>query len=111
MSYLDKAALFAGSKPEETDLDLPGVGTIRIRGLRRVDTFAVREAGDDVAVMNRRVLALGLVEPTMSEADAAQWMQVASSDIVGRVVEAIFGLSGMGKDAQKSGVPAAGSES
>jgi hypothetical protein len=111
MSYVDMAGLLSGSTPAEKDVELAGVGTIRIRGLRRVDTFAVRAAGDDVAAMNRTVLAFGMVQPAMTEDQAEQWMRVASSDIVGRVVEAIFDLSGMGKDAQKSGVPAAGSES
>lgn len=113
---MDKEILF---KPlvEEAEVDIPGRGTVRVRGLTRVEVLSVRKATDDehldgprILTLERKMLALALVDPKLSEAEVGRWQSVAAAGELDPVSTKVQELSGLLEGAPKSGVPAVGSE-
>jgi hypothetical protein len=102
-------------KPRVTEgtVEIAGVGEVRVRGLSRGEVFAARKTTNekDVGALERRYLSLGMVEPRMTEADVLQWQQGSPAGEIEPVVDKVMELSGLGKGAEKSGVPGAGDES
>ena len=68
---MDKELLFKARLPE-ADVDIPGVGTVRVRGLSRVEAMLVQKV-DDPETRERRILAYGMVDPPLSEGEAGRW--------------------------------------
>lgn len=101
---MDKGALFTRRLAEE-DIELPGVGTIRVRALSRAEALAVTDKKMPVAEMEQRLLAMAMVDPVMSEADVRQWQDAAGAGELEPVTEVIQRLSGLRKEAAKSGLP------
>jgi hypothetical protein len=100
---MDKAALLAKRLPEE-DLELPGVGVVRLRGLSRAQALAANDLTSEQREL--RWLHLGFVDPAMTEEDVQQWRDAATYAEIELVAEKIAELSGMAetsvKDATKS---------
>jgi hypothetical protein len=106
----------ASGMPED-DVPVPGIGTVRVRGLSRVEVMVQRKATDAEAldgpralVIERKMLALGMVDPPMTEAQVGAWQKVGGAGEIEPVLARVQELSGMGDDAPKSGVPGAGGE-
>lgn len=104
---MDKELLFKPRLPED-DVPLPGVGTVRVRGLSRAEVLTARE--ESTSGFEVRMLALGMVDPQLTEAEAARWQKAAPAGELKPVTEAILALSGMGQGADKSGLPGDGDE-
>jgi hypothetical protein len=113
---MDKEALF---KPRlaEAEVDLPGVGTVRVRGLSRDEVIGIRKAADNdpdtidgkrVLVIERKMIALAMVDPELTEAEVGRWQIAAPAGELDPVTDKIQELSGMKQGASKSGVPADG---
>jgi hypothetical protein len=102
VSNVDKDLLFKPRLPEE-DVELPGVGTIRVRGLSRIEGIHV-QAASGVEATERRALALGMVEPTMTEEEVGRWQRAAPVGELQPVAEAITRLSGMDEGSPKAAV-------
>lgn len=105
---MDKQLLLKSRLPE-ADVDVPGVGTVRVRGLSRSEVMAAQNIPDPAA-RERRMLALGMVDPQLTEAEAGQWQQASPAGELEPVTTRIGQLSGVVDDAAKSGLPDAGSE-
>lgn len=107
---MDKEALFAlradtASGQPEDDVEVPGVGTVRVRALSRAEGMLVQQAnGTDVT--ERKILAMGMVNPKLSEVDAGRWQKAATAGEMEPVTQRITELSGLGEGAPKSDVPA-----
>lgn len=97
---MDIEHLFKPRLPEE-ELDLPGVGVIRIRGLNRDEVLAVGKL-TDVGERDRHLIAIGMVDPRLSVQQVRQWGAAATGGELERVSRAIAGLSGMLEDSAKS---------
>lgn len=97
---VDKAALFKGRITEE-ELDVPGVGTIRIRALTRTEALEIRGVDLPVAELERKLLAWALVEPRLTEDEARQWQDASAAGELEPVTKAIARLSGMEQSAPK----------
>ncbi len=101
---MEKTALFA-PRLMEADLVLVDVGTVRVRGLSRFEAVHV-QAAKEGAGRERRILALGMVEPRITEEDAGEWMKAATAGEIEKVTNRITELSGLAsesaKDAYKS---------
>lgn len=84
----------------EREVNLDGVGSIRVRGLSRQETIAISEAtiADD---MENRVLAYGMLDPAMTTEQVDEWRCHASSSIIRPALDAILELSGLGPDQQR----------
>lgn len=97
---MDKELLFKPRLAEE-DLDLPGVGTIRLRALTRDEVLAAREEHTDEdgevdrAALDNAILARSMVDPELTEDEVAQWAAAAPAGEVAHVVEAVMRVSAM----------------
>lgn len=98
---VDKSALFAPRLPE-ADVEIPGVGTVRVRALTRAEVMRARRIGqDDPAVLEQQMLSAGMVDPVMSATDVQRWQEAAPADELSPVTDAILGLSGLADKAAK----------
>jgi len=84
----------------EADVDVPGIGTVRVRALNRIEAMHVQSAKGNEAI-ERRMLALGMVEPAMTEAEVGQWQKASPAGELEAVTEKITELSALGGDADK----------
>lgn len=99
---MDKELLFKPRLAEE-DVNIPGVGTVRVRALSRAEVLMVRKATDlagDVdgpraLVLERKMLAAAMVEPALTESEVGRWQQASAAGELEPVTEAIQRLSGM----------------
>lgn len=100
---IDKAALLARKSQAETrEVELPsGAGSVLVRGLTRKEALGVQGVEMDEADAERRLLAVALVEPVMTEEEVGQWQEVASAGELVPVVDAVLQLSGMTAEAPK----------
>lgn len=100
-----KARLLKPRVPEG-EVEVEGIGTVRVRGLSRGEVFIVQKTtGDDTAAMERRIVSLGMVDPEMTEDDVRQWQQSSPAGELDAVADKINELSGLSQGADKSGVP------
>lgn len=97
---MDKSKLINQTLPE-ADVEIPGVGTVRVRGLTRYEMQMIwkLEAGDEVK--ERKNLALAMVDPPMSEAEVEAWQKSSPAGQINRVAMEVNRLSGIGRDAEK----------
>lgn len=109
---MDKELLFKSRLPE-ADVDIPGVMTVRVRGLNRAEAMMVQEANGTEAT-ERKILALGMVDPQLTEAEVGRWMKASIAGEIEPVSRKIAELSGMldgaDKQAYKDFEESAGSE-
>lgn len=96
---MDKELLF---KPRlaEADVELPGVGTLRVRALNRVEAVRV-EGTKGTEARERLILSLGLVDPELTEAEVGRWQKAAPAGELQPVALRIAQLSGLLEDAPK----------
>ncbi len=110
---MDKETLFRPRLPED-DVELPGVGTVRVRGLNRDEVLSVRKATDDAnrldgpraLVLERKMLAAAMIDPTLTEAEVGKWQKAAPAGelepVTLRVQELSAMVGGAAKEAYKS---------
>jgi hypothetical protein len=99
---VDKAQLLA-PRIQQATVDIPGVGAVTVRGLSRQELLdAGNLAEQGVAVMERAMLAAGMVDPALTVDEVAQWQQVSPANEIQPVVQRINELSGIGEDAVKA---------
>lgn len=96
---MDKSLLFApragtDSGYPEDDVDVAGMGTVRVRGLSRFEVLHVQNT-DDSAKRERQILALALLDPTMTEAEVGRWQKASDASEMEPVSEKVAELSGM----------------
>lgn len=104
MTTVDKAALLAkrfGVEPVE----VPGVGTVKIRPLSRAEAYELRNREMPEKDMEVRLLALALVEPKLTEDDVRAWQEASPAGEMDSVVKAVLRHSGMEKSAAKATFP------
>ncbi len=108
---MDKEALFRPRLPE-ADIELPGVGTIRVRGMTRLETLLSTKLNDQsIARVEQFMLAAAMVDPVLTEREVELWQKASPSGEMKPVIEVINRLSGIGQGADKSGLPGDGPES
>lgn len=97
-----KARLLAPRLTEDT-VDIPGVGTVRVRCLTRFEAALVGKIDTgDVAALERKILSMGVVDPPMTEAEIGLWQAGAPAGELDPVVQRIAELSGMTDHAAKA---------
>lgn len=97
---MNKAALLSGATPTEP-VELPGIGTITVRGMTRGE-LATAGKGNDPDLTERRVLAMCLVDPQLTEEEAGQWQNTAPAGLILDVVAVINRLSGLAGRAERA---------
>lgn len=99
--------LTSGISLPEKDHQLADGTMVRIRGLSRAEVLRIQTIGKDKAIeLERHTVAAGLVIPRLTPEQVSAWQDAdrAGGDI-GRLMEEIRDLSGLGPGAAKSGVP------
>lgn len=107
---ISREELLGQAGPPEDDVDIPGVGTIRVRGLTRTEVLSVRKAADNagtvdgprVLVLERKLLSAGMVDPKLSEDDVRTWQNVCPAGQLEPVTEKIQELSGLLEGSEKA---------
>lgn len=123
---MDKEALFAprattASGMPEDEVEVPGIGTVRVRGLRRDEALLMRDVRG-LEATEKRLLAFGMVDPAFfdgqpadlpfmtrlksAEEDAARWQRAAVAGELEPVANRIAALSGMLSESAKEAVKA-----
>lgn len=94
---------------QEDDVEIPGVGTVRVRALTRDEVIRVRKASDEqgldgprVLILERKMLALALVDPELTEAEIGKWQRNAGAGEIDKVSRKVQEISGMLEDAGKA---------
>jgi hypothetical protein len=94
----DKETFLKARLPEK-EVDLDGVGTVRVRSLSRAEAGRLKDYTDNADDAEVYVLTVGLVDPALTEEEVRQWLQGATAGEVDIVTTAILGLSGLLGDA------------
>lgn len=96
---MDKESLFKPRLPED-DVDVPGIGKLRVRGLNRIEAMQVQNAGGTEAT-ERKILALAMVDPKLTEDEVRQWQKAAPAGELEPVTTRVAELSGMAQGSDK----------
>jgi hypothetical protein len=96
--------------PETADIELPTGKVIKVRGMTRYELMLSRKDTEDIAEIERRMLAFCMVEPRMTAKQVEAWQKGSKPMVMAPVIEKIRELSGLGEGAQKSGVDSAGDD-
>lgn len=103
----DKELLFKSSLPE-AEVEIPGKGTVRVRALTHDEALGISkgirseaDAHDRRAQIERRMLALAMVDPPMTEDEVGRWQKASVAGEIEPVGKAIQRLSGMLPEADK----------
>jgi hypothetical protein len=91
---MDKAALFTQTLEEE-DVEIPGVGTVRVRALTRSEAMKIRGREMAVDAMERYLLAAAMVQPRLTEEEVRRWQDAAPAGQLEPVCRAVQRLSGL----------------
>lgn len=94
----------------EDSVDIPGIGTVKVRGLSRGEVFVIKKVAKGDDDMERKILVRALLDPVMSEEEVRGWQTVSVAGELEEVTDKINELSGLSEGADKSGVPAAGDD-
>lgn len=103
MGNIGKAALLERRGNTE-DVEVPGVGTVTVRGLTRSEALSIRGIELDELEAEAQLLALAMVEPKLTEDDVRAWQEASPAGEIGVVTAAVLKLSGMTADAPKEAV-------
>lgn len=95
----DRTRLLKPRLPER-EIDLDGVGTIRVRGLSRAEVLSCK--GKQRDELEPVLLAMAMVDPALTEDDVHAWRQVATTEEIRVVLETVWDLSGLGEGAGKA---------
>jgi hypothetical protein len=95
MATLSKADLLKDMFGTE-EVEVPGRGgTVRVRPLSRHEALSMQGVEMDAAVQERKLLALALVEPKLSERDVEAWQKAAPAGELEPITQAIVRMSGL----------------
>jgi len=93
-------------KTEEVPVE--GVGTVLLRGLSRWEMVEVQKLEDDRQRQDNLAIFYGMVEPAMTQDEVMAWRKAGGVMEIETIARKVNELSGVGKDAAKSGVPGDG---
>lgn len=92
----------ATDRVETVDLD-DGV-KVTVRALSKGEVKAIKEENASAHTFDNRLVAAALLDPVMTPAEVAEWLEDAPAGDSVSVEQAVMRLSGMGEGAQKSDV-------
>jgi hypothetical protein len=103
MSTATESALVAPRLPEE-NVEVPGVGTVRVRSLSRAEVLEAKGTHLSPADEERKLLAASLVSPKLTEKAVAKWQAASAPGEIEKVVDAVVRLSGLDEGTAKEAV-------
>jgi hypothetical protein len=91
------------SRLPEAEVEIPGVGTVRVRGLSRAEALEMQKiSGSGALMIERRMLALAMIEPRMTEGEIREWQEASAAGELEPVTNRITELSGMNDDSARN---------
>lgn len=108
MSDVKNKLLSLCKLPEEV-LEVEGVGTFRIRALRREDVLELGIVGksltsEKLAEAERLLLSKSLIDPPFSPEEIKMVQENCPADMYDTLIDACLSLSGLAKDSAKEAV-------
>lgn len=100
---MDKSQLTAKRLATDTHT-ISGVGEITFRALSRTEAMAFKDVEMDVETLERKLLAIAMVDPEMAESDVAAWQAASPAGELEEVVNRVAEMSGMTAQAAKAAV-------
>jgi len=97
---MDKGLLFTPRLPEE-DVEIPGVGTVRVRALSRGEALRTQSASG-VGAVERAMVALAMIDPPLTEDEVKRWQEASPAGELEPLTRVIQRLSGMEDGADKA---------
>lgn len=91
---IDKGALLQ-KRLKQREVEIPDMGTVTVRSLSRAEAQKVHGVGMDPGELERKMIAIAMVEPTMTEDEVGTWQEAADVGELSLVVNAIIEMSGM----------------
>lgn len=85
--------LLLKSRLPEAEVDIPGVGTVRVRGLSRAEVLGMKDLPNGEA--EQRMVSAGLIDPELTADEVAEWQHVALVGEIDVIVTKIMDLSGL----------------
>lgn len=110
---MDKSKLLAArtgteSGMPEADVDVPGLGTVRVRGLSRFEVMVMKKSTDTeniegtrALVIEQKLLSMAMLDPVLTEDEVKTWQKTAPPGELDAVSLKVQELSGL-LDAPKS---------
>lgn len=98
---LDKAALLGQTFGIE-DVEIEGIGTVRVRPLSRAEALEVRGKELPYDELERKLISAAMVEPALTADEVKEWQAVSPAGQLEVITDAIIRISGMEKAAQKA---------
>lgn len=99
---MNKEHLFA-VRLDEADVELPGVGTVRVRALNRAEAMSVGKLTDP-ALKDLHIIAIGMIDPVLSVSEVRRWGEASPAGELEMVSRRIAQLSGMLPESAKEAV-------
>lgn len=103
---MDKAELLKKRTGETREVEIPGVGTVTVRGLSAGEVK--RWKGKSESEVERHVIAAAMVDPVLTLDEVDEWAENAPFGHLVDVIKAVYELSGVSEGAAKSGLPGVG---
>lgn len=102
---MDKSLLLKPRLPE-SEVDVPDVGIVRVRGLSRLEAIEAtkRQESGGTEALYRYLLQTGMVDPALTADDVEAWMAAATTDQIDPVAVEIGVLSGVMPESAKEAV-------
>ena len=100
---VDKSKLFTPRLPE-LDVEVPAVGSVRVRSLSRAEVLSIRGVELDVAEMEKKLLSLAMVDPKLTEEEVGERQAASAAGELEPATRAIMELSGLVEDAAKQAI-------
>ena len=100
-NYLSIDDFFIGITGSAGDLELSGLGTVKVRSLEALEVQQIRaQAGDNEMEMSFLSIVYGMVEPALSR-DHLEQLHRAKPGVIAAITRRIMELSGMVEDSEK----------
>jgi hypothetical protein len=109
VDYASFDQLVAEDRLPGEDVEIPGVGVVRVRALTRAEGLTLGSIKQP-DVVERKTLHYGLVSPALSEAQVGEWQRKASFGELNKLTDKIMELSGLGEDSAKAAYKSDGGE-
>lgn len=93
---------------QEDDVEVPGVGWVRVRAMSRWETTHIQGLGDNRQKQDAEAIRIATVRPLLTADDVSAWRKAGRVMELETIARKINELSGIGKDAAKSDVHADG---
>jgi hypothetical protein len=92
-------------------VDLGDGAFVTVRALSKGEIKAVREENASAHTYENRLISTALVDPVMTPVEVDEWLTDAPAGDYVSIEQAVMRLSGLGDDAQKSGLAGVSDES